>query len=118
MSKEIKKLPKCPIETVISLIGNKWKFLIIRDLLEGKKRFGQLKTETGASQKSLTIHLRELEDEGILERKSYPTVPPKVEYTLTDIGYSLAPVLEVMAQWGTDYKEYCKLKQKLEKQKK
>lgn len=117
MTKNIeKKLPACPIETVISMIGNKWKFLIIRDLLEGKKRFGELKSETGASQKSLTIHLRELEEEGILTRQSFPTVPPKVEYTLTDIGYSLAPVLEVMAQWGTDYKEYCKLKKKLEKQ--
>ena len=119
MTKNIeKKLPACPIETVISMIGNKWKFLIIRDLLDGKKRFGELKSETGASQKSLTIHLRELEEEGILTRQSFPTVPPKVEYTLTDIGYSLAPVLEVMAQWGTDYKEYCKLKQKIEKQKK
>lgn len=103
----------CPIETVIKLIGNKWKVYILRDLLDGKKRFGELKNTTGASQKSLTTHLREMEDSGLLERQVFPEVPPRVEYTLTDIGYSLAPVLDSMAQWGTDYDEYCRLKEKL-----
>lgn len=113
MQTEEQKLPDCPIETVFSLIGHKWKIFILRDLLNGTKRFGQLKKETGASQKSLTLHLREMEEHGLIERKVYPEVPPRVEYSLTDIGFSLAPVLEVMAQWGSDYKEYCRLKYKI-----
>ena len=110
-----KKSEQCPISTVLSLIGHKWKIFVIRDLLEGSKRFNELKKTTGASQKSLTIHLRELEEKGIVDRKVYKEVPPRVEYTLTDIGYSLAPVLEAMAQWGTDYTEYCRLKEKIKK---
>lgn len=111
--KTTKKQTICPISTVLSLIGHKWKIFILRDLLEGPKRFNELKKTTGASQKSLTIHLRELEDKEIIERKAYKEVPPRVEYSLTDIGYSLAPVLDSMAQWGTDYTEYIKLKEKL-----
>ncbi len=112
-AKTITKNVQCPISTVLSLIGHKWKIFIIRDLLEGAKRFNELKKATGASQKSLTKHLRELEDKGIVERKAYKETPPRVEYALTDIGYSLAPVLESMAQWGTDYIEYCRLKSKI-----
>ena len=112
-TKIIKKTEQCPISKVISLIGHKWKIFIIRDLLEGARRFNELKKATGASQKSLTKHLRELEDKGIVERKAYKETPPRVEYALTDIGYSLAPVLESMAQWGTDYIEYCRLKSKI-----
>lgn len=111
----MKKKDNCPIETVYELIGNKWKILIIRDLLDGTKRFGELKKATGASQKSLTTNLREMENDGLVERKVFPEIPPRVEYTLSDIGYSLAPVLDSMAQWGTDYTEYCKLKEKLKK---
>lgn len=111
----MKKNDNCPIETVYELIGNKWKILIIRDLLDGTKRFGELKKATGASQKSLTTNLREMENDGLVERKVFSEIPPRVEYTLSDIGYSLAPVLESMAQWGTDYTEYCKLKEKLKK---
>lgn len=103
----------CPIETLLNLVGHKWKMLIIRDLLDGQKRFGELKKLTGASQKSLTIHLREMEDNELLKRTVYPEMPPRVEYCLTDLGYSLAPVLDSIAQWGADYKEYCKLKKKL-----
>lgn len=114
-TKTAKKTEYCPISTVLSLIGHKWKIFVIRDLLEGAKRFNELKKSTGASQKSLTIHLRELEDRGIVERKAYKEVPPRVEYSLTDIGYSLAPVLESMAQWGTDYTEYLRLKEKMKK---
>lgn len=110
--------PKCPIETLLLLLDGKWKVFIVRDLLNGKKRFGELKKVTGASQKSLTRNLREMEEDGLIERKVFAQVPPKVEYSLTDIGYSLAPVLDSMAGWGMDYKEYCKLKQQLEAAKK
>ena len=116
--KELKSKPVCPIATVWELIGNKWKIFIIRDLLSGTKRFGALKKATGASQKSLAANLREMEDDGIVERKVFPEVPPRVEYTLTDIGYSLASVIEPMAQWGSAYTEYCKLKEKQQKQRK
>ena len=76
-TKTAKKTTHCPISTVLSLIGHKWKIFVIRDLLEGAKRFNELKKSTGASQKSLTIHLRELEDRGIVERKAYKEVPRK-----------------------------------------
>ena len=110
-----KKLPECPIEVVLDLIGCKWKIFIIRDLLCGTKRFNAIKKSTGCTQKVLTGKLREMEQDGLIERKVFAQVPPKVEYTLTDIGYSIAPVLDAMAQWGTDYKQYCKIKNKLKK---
>lgn len=110
---EIKDLPKCPVETTLKLIGNKWKILIIRDLLNGTRRFNELKKVcSGISQKVLTTNLRTMEDDGLIERKAYPQVPPRVEYTLTDVGYSLAPVLNAMASWGTDYKIFLKLLKK------
>ena len=113
---ELKELPDCPVETTFELMGDKWKVRIIRDLLTGTKRFGELKKSVkGISQKVLTTNLRSLEDDGILTRKVYKEVPPRVEYTLTDIGYSLMPVLNAMAGWGTDYKEYRKLINKLNK---
>jgi len=115
--KDNKIVSECPIQTVFNLIGNKWKILIIRDLLAGKRRFGELKKMTGASQKSLTTQLRELEDDEIIVRKVYSEIPPRVEYSLTDVGMSLAPVLEVMAGWGTDYKKYIELKNKLSSRK-
>lgn len=105
-----KPLPKCPIETVLVLLDSKWKYIIIRELLEGEKRFGELKKDTGASQKSLTTNLREMEADGLIERKVYGEIPPRVEYSLSDIGYSLAPILDAMAGWGTDYKRFCSLK--------
>ena len=108
-------MPECPIELVFELIGNKWKVRILRDLLDGQKRFGELKKSTGASQKSLTTHLRELEEDEIVIRKAYPQIPPKVEYSLTDVGLSLAPILDAMAGWGTDYKKYCELREKLKR---
>lgn len=110
---ELKDLPKCPVETTFSLIGDKWKVLIIRDLLNGTKRFGELKKSVeGISQKVLTTNLRSMENDGLVVRKVFPEVPPRVEYTLTDVGYSLAPVLNAMASWGTDYKTFIKLLQK------
>ncbi len=101
-----KSLPACPVETTLMLISSRWKVLIIRDLLEGTKRFGELKKSIGdVSQKVLTAHLRSMESDGLLTRKVYPEVPPRVEYTLTETGYSLKPILDAMLAWGTAYKE-------------
>ena len=98
-------LPACPVETTLALIGDKWKVLILRDLLPGTKRFGELKKSIGSvSQKVLTAQLRDMEEKGLLTRKVYAQVPPRVEYTLTDTGYSLKPILDAMEAWGTDYK--------------
>ena len=100
-----KNLPACPVELTLLLISNKWKILIIRDLLEGTKRFSELKKSiTNISQKVLTSNLREMEENELLTRKVYPEVPPRVEYTLTDIGYSLKPLLDDMDKWGTWYR--------------
>ena len=102
----IKDLPACPVETTLMLISDRWKVLIIRDLLDGTKRFGELKKSVGnISQKVLTSNLRSMEDAGLLTRKVYAEVPPRVEYTLTQTGYSLKPVLDAMVAWGTEYKK-------------
>lgn len=99
-----KEFPDCPVEMTLQLIGDKWKVLIIRDLLTGTKRFGELKKSVGnISQKVLTSNLRAMEESGLLIRKVYAEVPPKVEYTLTDLGYSLKPILDSMFNWGTEY---------------
>ena len=99
------ELPACPVETTLMLIGNKWKVLILRELLSSTKRFGELKKSIGGvSQKVLTAQLRDMEEKGLLQRKVYAEVPPKVEYTLTDTGYSLKPILDAMYAWGEDYK--------------
>lgn len=99
-------LPACPVETTLTLISDKWKVLILRDLLTGTKRFGELKKSLGGvSQKVLTSQLRQMEANGLLMRKVYAEVPPRVEYTLTEIGYSLQPVLEAMRDWGEAYKK-------------
>ena len=98
------ELPACPVETTLVLIGDKWKILILRDLMEGTKRFGELKKSIGTvSQKVLTAQLRDMEDKGLLTRKVYAEVPPRVEYTLTETGYSLKPILDSMVACGTDY---------------
>ena len=100
-----KDLPACPVELTLLLISNKWKVLIIRDLLEGTKRFSELKKSiNNISQKVLTSNLREMEENNLLIRKVYPEVPPRVEYTLTDIGYSLKTLLDDMDKWGTWYR--------------
>lgn len=99
------KLPACPVEITLQLIGNKWKVLILRDLLDGTKRFGELKKSvTGITQKVLTSNLRSMEESDLVTRKVFPEVPPRVEYTLTEIGYSLKPILDSMAVWGDEYK--------------
>lgn len=101
-----KVLPDCPVEATLQLIGDKWKVLIIRDLLTGTKRFNELmRSVTGITQKVLTSHLRAMEAAGLVTRTVYPEVPPKVEYNLTETGFSLKPILDSMVTWGTTYKE-------------
>ena len=98
------ELPACPVETTLMLIGDKWKVLILRDLMDGTRRFGELKKSIGTvSQKVLTAQLRDMEEKGLLTRKVYAEVPPRVEYTLTEMGYSLKPILDSMWAWGADY---------------
>lgn len=103
--KTVKELPACPVETTLTLIGDKWKVLILRDLLSGTKRFGELKKSVGnVSQKVLTAQLRAMEESGLLTRMVYAEVPPRVEYTLTTLGQSLKPILDAMGNWGEEYK--------------
>ena len=103
---EIKELPACPVETTLSLIGDKWKVLILRDLITGTKRFGELKKSIGTvSQKVLTAQLRNMEENGLVHRKVYAEVPPRVEYSLTELGQSLKPILDAMQNWGEEYKK-------------
>ena len=98
-------LPACPIETTLTLIGDKWKVLILRDLMSGTKRFGELKKSIGnVSQKVLTAQLRAMEQSGLVHREVYAEVPPRVEYSLTKLGRSLSPVLDSMRVWGEGYK--------------
>ena len=99
-------LPACPVETTLTLISDKWKVLILRDLMPGTKRFGELKKSIGhVSQKVLTSQLRQMEQSGLVSRKVYAEVPPRVEYTLTDLGYSLRPIMDAMWSWGENYKK-------------
>jgi DNA-binding HxlR family transcriptional regulator len=100
------ELPECPVATTVQLIGNKWKLLIIRNLLASPQRFGDfLKTIPGISKKVLTDNLRALEEDGIVSREVFAEVPPKVVYSLTPLGDSLRPILEAMKAWGNDYKQ-------------
>lgn len=103
--KTIKELPACPVETTLTLIGDKWKVLILRDLMPGTKRFGELKKSIGSvSQKVLTAQLRDMEESGLVERTVYAEVPPRVEYSLTELGRSLKPILDSLWNWGEEYK--------------
>lgn len=100
------KLPACPVEITMGLIGDKWKILIVRDLLTGTKRFSELKKSvTGITQKVLTSNLRQMENSGLVKRKVYAEVPPRVEYSLTDTGFSLKPILDSMVEWENKYRE-------------
>src|SRR5699024_10368416 len=100
----VKELPACPVETTLMLIGDKWKVLILRDLMPGTKRFGELKKSIGSvSQKVLTAQLRDMEENGLVHRKVYAEVPPRVEYSLTDLGKSLEPILNAMKTWSEGY---------------
>ena len=105
MNEKTKELPACPVETTLTLIGDKWKVLILRDLMLGTKRFGELKKSIGTvSQKVLTAQLRDMEANGLVHREVYAEVPPRVEYSLTELGQSLKPILDAMWNWGEDYK--------------
>ncbi|MDF2522949.1 MAG: MarR family transcriptional regulator [Clostridiales bacterium] len=100
-----KELPACPVETTLLLIGDKWKVLILRDLIGGTKRFGELRKSIGSiSQKMLTQQLREMEEDSLVKRKVYAEVPPRVEYSLTEDGASLKPILNSLWAWGEKYK--------------
>ncbi len=100
------ELPECPVATTVSLIGSKWKILIIRNLLERPWRFNELKKDlTGISQKVLTDSLRSMEEDGLITRTVYPEVPPRVEYALSELGESLKPILDSMVAWGNAYKQ-------------
>lgn len=98
-------LPACPVETCVQLIGSKWRLLIMRDLLMNESmRFGQLQRSVGkVSQKVLTSNLRDMEESGLVVRRVYPEVPPRVEYSLTETGKSLKPIIDAMWDWGTEY---------------
>lgn len=100
------ELPECDVATTVQIIGNKWKLLIMRNLLSRPWRFNELrKSLDGVSQKVLTDSLRQLESDGIILRTVYPEVPPKVEYSLTELGESMRPILSEMENWGKSYKD-------------
>lgn len=100
------EMPECPVATTVQLIGNKWKLLIIRNLVDNpKQRFTDfLRTIPAISKKVLTDNLRALEEDGIIEREAFAEVPPRVEYRLSPLGKSLKPILDAMSEWGTEYK--------------
>lgn len=111
---ELKDLPKNPVEITLKMLDSRWKVLIIRELLEGEKRFNELKYSIkGISQKVLSAKLKELEQDGILSKEVYQQIPLKTCYVLTDIGLSFSPVLSVLKDWGKDYKKYLKLVEKV-----
>lgn len=105
-----KELPQCPVATTVGVIGNKWKLLILRNLLTGSKRFTDLLNGIeNISKKVLTENLRALEDDGIISRKVYPDeIPVKVEYSLSEMGETLRPIFNVLTDWGNNYKEFVK----------
>lgn len=99
------ELPACPVATTVRMIGSKWKLLIMRNLLARPWRFNELQRDlSGISQKVLTDSLRSMERDGLLIRTVFPEAPPRVEYSLSELGESLRPVIQAMEQWGTDYK--------------
>ena len=107
--KKKNELPPCPVEITLSMMSDRWKVLILRDLLDGTKRFGELRKSIGkVSQKVLTANLRSMEDDGLVSRKVFAEVPPRVEYTLTETGMSLKPILDSMVIWGENYRKMCK----------
>lgn len=109
---EYKNLSSNPVSVVLQLVGAKWKMLIIKELLKKEMRFLELKKNLGCTAKVLTACLKEMEEDGLIIREEYEQLPPKVEYYLTDIGYTLRPVIEAMQKWGKDYKRLRKLQEK------
>lgn len=99
------KTSRCPVEVTLSFLSSRWTVLILRELLYGTKRFGQIRSALGGvSTKVLTANLRSMEEHGLLTRQTFAEVPPRVEYTLTELGESLRPILMAMAEWGSSYK--------------
>lgn len=99
------ELPECPVATTVHLIGNKWKILIIRNLLDKTQRFSDfMKTIPDISKKVLTDNLRALEEDGLVDREVFAEVPPRVVYSLSELGKTLRPILDAMREWGTEYK--------------
>jgi DNA-binding HxlR family transcriptional regulator len=94
---------ECPIQAIVDTIGGKWKLSILYQLFQGTKRYGELRRLVPATERMLTLQLRELEAAGIVLRTVYPEVPPKVEYSLTELGLSLEPVLQTMLTWSEKY---------------
>ena len=100
------EMPVCPVATTVSLIGSKWKLLILRNLLARPWRFNELKKNLeGISQKVLTDSLRSMEKDGIITRTVYAEVPPRVEYALSELGESMRPIIRAMEEWGIEYKK-------------
>ena len=100
------ELPDCPVATTVQLIGNKWKLLILRNLLSRPWRFNEmLRSIPGISQKVLTDNLRAMENDGIITRTVFPEVPPRVEYALSELGDSMRPIIEAMQAWGLNYQQ-------------
>lgn len=100
------EMPACPVATTLQLIGSKWKILIMRNLMSRPWRFNELKKDLeGVSQKVLTDSLRSMEEDGIVIRTVYPEIPPKVEYSLSELGESMRPIIKAMEIWGTEYKK-------------
>lgn len=107
---DLHHLPPCPVETTLALISTRWRILIVRDLLEGTKRFSELKRSIGGiSQKVLTQNLRAMEEDGLLTRTVYAEVPPRVEYALTERGRSLKSVIDALWAWGEEFQEKARL---------
>ena len=103
------EMPACPVATTVQLIGNKWKLLIMRNLMARPWRFNELRKDLdGVSQKVLTDSLRAMESDGIITRTVYPEVPPRVEYALSSLGETMRPILDAMEKWGREYKEKMK----------
>lgn len=103
--RSVESLPACPVEVTLTLIGNKWQVLILRELMEGTRRFKELQRSIGGiSQKVLTGNLRMMEENGLVHRAVFAEVPPRVEYSLTPLGRSLSPVLDALRAWGENYR--------------
>lgn len=109
---EYKDLATNPVSVVLQLVGAKWKLLIIKELLKKELRFVELKKKLGCTAKVLTACLKEMEEDGLIVKEVYDVQPPKVEYYLTDIGYTLRPVIESMEKWGKEYRRLKKLMEK------
>ena len=99
------ELPECPVATTVQLIGNKWKLLIIRNLMSSDQRFTDFtRTIPAISKKVLTDNLRSLENDGLVDREVFAEVPPRVVYSLTPLGKTLQPIIRAMGEWGEEYK--------------